>query len=239
LWDVATGKELRRFGSVETPKHVHDQESPISFSPDGKTITSATIPYEGSISSYVRTFRVWEVATGKEIHAFQDVSQWHGPVAYSPDGKLLATAGGVVRGTAPNIHLWDIERGKALPAIDISQPGRLTILASLTFSPDGKLLASSDGGPIQLWDLATHREAGNSLPRYGSELPRVFSVRPTPDFWQHRYLGAPVGYYGATAEGAVASSKAILRGMPVAVARSGQSGSQKSSTGALDHDRWG
>jgi WD40 repeat protein len=159
LWDVASGSELRQFSTAELPKHVQDVDSPVSFSRDGKTITSATIPYQGSISSYIRTFRLWDVATGKEIRSFQDVSQWHGPVAFSPDGKLLATAGGVIRGSPPTIHLWDLERGRALPAIDISKPNRMTILASMTFSPDGKTLVSSDGGPIQIWELATRREA--------------------------------------------------------------------------------
>jgi sugar lactone lactonase YvrE len=76
-------------------------------------------------------------------------------VAFSPDGKLLASADG--DGT---VGLWDPPTGQAVRAIQAvtgpadANPG----VAGVAFSPDGKLLASADGdGTVRLWDPATGR----------------------------------------------------------------------------------
>lgn len=160
LWDVADGHEVRQIGSQDSSKQVNDAECPVTFARDGKIIISATLADGGALGSPQRMFRVWDVATGEELRSFQDASPWRGPVAISPDGKLLAAAAGAVRRLPAHIAIWDIHRGQALPSIDLTQDGHMVILTSLAFSPDGKTLASSDGGPIQLWEMATRREIG-------------------------------------------------------------------------------
>ena len=67
-------------------------------------------------------------------------------VAFSPDGKILASAGG-----EHAIKLWDVDTGKELRSFK----GHAT--TSLVFSPDGKIFASG-GSKIVLWDIVTGKE---------------------------------------------------------------------------------
>ena len=68
-------------------------------------------------------------------------------VAFSPDGKTLASGGG-----DNVIHLWDIDTGE----INRTLIGHTHWVFSLAFSPDGKILASgSVDSDIRLWDPHT------------------------------------------------------------------------------------
>src|SRR5262249_16860222 len=100
LWEVATGKERRRWGKEKSAQAV--------LSPDGKRAASVT----GIV------VRVWEVATGKEVRRLRG---HRGPVtslAFSPDG------GALVSGSADTTALvWDLSD---LTAAKPSQPRRLS-----------------------------------------------------------------------------------------------------------------
>ena len=68
-------------------------------------------------------------------------------VAFSPDGKLLATANGDA-----TVGLWDPVTGQA--------SGGFSGRNAVAFSPDGTLLAAAEvGGIVRLWDLATQQPA--------------------------------------------------------------------------------
>ena len=90
-------------------------------------------------------------------------------IAYSPDGKLVAS------GSFDNtIKLWDVETGKELRTFY----GHTGKVMSVAFSPDGKLLAS--GGSdfvIRLWDVSTGKQA--KVLEYHSN--SVNAVRFSPD----------------------------------------------------------
>ena len=67
-------------------------------------------------------------------------------LAYSPDGKVLATGG------SRDVQLWDVRTGKELRRL-ARQPD---LARRVAFSPDGKLLASAGSDPVvRLWDPAT------------------------------------------------------------------------------------
>ena len=98
LWDVATNKELA------TIKGHHQAVWSLSFSPDGKTLASA---------SWDGTIKLWDVAAGKARATLQARSGWFDTVAFSPDGTTLAYADNGM------IKLWDVAAGK-----EQSQPQR-------------------------------------------------------------------------------------------------------------------
>jgi WD40 repeat protein len=70
-------------------------------------------------------------------------------VAFSPDGKLLATAD-----SSGMVQLWDLATSKALGSPVPAYNGPDSGLQGIAFSPDGKLLATvGDNGVADLWPV--------------------------------------------------------------------------------------
>lgn len=69
-------------------------------------------------------------------------------VAFSPDGKTLASAGG----TDYLVKLWDVATGRELNTL----AGHKDAVTSVAISPDGKIVASGSwDGTVRFWDAAT------------------------------------------------------------------------------------
>ena len=70
-----------------------------------------------------------------------------GGVAFSPDGVLLASAGG-----DSTVRVWDMASGDRVRVLE----GHTGRVYGVAFSPDGVLLASAgDGGSVLVWDAAS------------------------------------------------------------------------------------
>jgi WD40 repeat protein len=108
----------------------------VSFSPDGKTIASASS--DGSV-------KLWSVE-GTELHSLKEQSRWVTSVCFSPDGKTITFVSG--DGT---IKSWSIESRDFL-FLPEGEEGEGNLFISVSFSPDGKTIAfASEDKTVKLW----------------------------------------------------------------------------------------
>jgi WD40 repeat protein/DNA-binding SARP family transcriptional activator len=161
VWDATNG-----FAELSLVGHA-DRVYGVNWSPDGKSVVTA---------SGDNTARIWDAVDGRLrfvlsgheqpliAPAFFGAARVVGvqDVTYSPDGKLVATAG--VDGTA---RLWDAASGQSLRVLR----GHKTRVNSVMFSPDGMQLATaSDDFTAKIWDVSTGNEiralAGHALRVY-------------------------------------------------------------------------
>jgi WD40 repeat protein/mono/diheme cytochrome c family protein len=154
LWDVASGRELRRLTG-------HAQEVlAVAFSADGQ---------RGASGGKDRTLRLWELGTGRQLLVCEGHTDRVGSVSFSADGRRLLSAGwdGTVR-------LWDADTGKEVQRL-AGHEGRVT---AAVFTPDGKHVVSCGyDKTVRLWDLATGKEDR----RFEGHTREVFTVAVSPD----------------------------------------------------------
>jgi WD40 repeat protein len=147
FWELASGSIRRQLSSEKTLSGGRDREIQflleifenmslsLAYLPDGKHVAATGL----------RSIRLLEIATGKEVRQFGGRSVAGQSAVFSPDGKLLAA--GLETGS---VRLWDVASGAILRDI----PGHDGIVTALSFAKDGKTLATSSAdGTVILWDV--------------------------------------------------------------------------------------
>jgi WD40 repeat protein len=124
------------------------------FSPDGRIFATAD-----STANYENAIRLWDAVTGKSLGACIGHKQAVRSIAYSPDGKTLASSS-----DDSSLKLWNVETLQELLTIHLDDGP----VSNLRFSPDGTLLATASGSvskphTIRLFHAPTPDQADPAL----------------------------------------------------------------------------
>jgi WD40 repeat protein len=134
LWDVESGRELRRFPGN------YLGFSAMAFAPNGELIAGVSGSEKGQV-------QVYDAKTGRELAQFKEIDP--SAIAFSPDSRLLAWSN-----LSGGIRVRDWKADKEVATLRISYfVGETDFTHALAFAPDGKLLvAGNSRGNLQLWD---------------------------------------------------------------------------------------
>ena len=197
LWDIATATLISSMGKGIGPVGV------LAFSEDGKVLAGMGLDYG-------LQFYTWDVDTGLEVSHFKGQQNHfnYGALAISPNHRFAASAGGnkiflwdtetqtlkhtIEADSAWNLafspdsktlvsgrmtlQLWDVETDNQRSRLN----GHAYKIDALTFSADGKTLASGDSsGEIRLRNITirndqpTQRQLGSLTSKLATDTPNL------------------------------------------------------------------
>jgi Protein kinase domain/WD domain, G-beta repeat len=144
VWDVGTGQLTLTLANASI-------DGGVAFSPNGRLLAAAGVTGRGGLTY------LWNTSTGKLVTTLHDPnSDGVNAVAFSPDGKVLATGDS-------NGSVYEFDTATDLASTTgLTPPGQHGPVNAVTFSPDGTLLATADGNShAYVWKTATDKIVGS------------------------------------------------------------------------------
>jgi WD40 repeat protein/serine/threonine protein kinase len=170
VWNVAAGTQMR---SVAFPE---PRGSELRLPLPGRVAVSPDFRLAAQALGGGR-IRVVDLTAGKELWTVQAADENVTALAFSPEGKRLASGAGFVESA---VRLWDVARGRELARLE----GHRTYVRALVFWPNGETLASASGDQtIHLWDVGSLNASSPLAGPTGPDLARPkseFRHRPPP-----------------------------------------------------------
>jgi WD40 repeat protein len=134
LWDFASNREVAQLHHISQPRdYAHFW---VLYSKRHNALVAASR----------RIVRMWNLAGSGEKHILAGHRKSVNGIAFSPDGKLLASAA-----KDSGVKIWDPTAGQLLKQLTCFPPGA----SEVTFSADGTKLAAVVERGIQIWDVAS------------------------------------------------------------------------------------
>jgi WD40 repeat protein len=131
VWDAVTGQKQMTYQDSSAGL------MSVEFSPDGKLLATGNASWQGDDSWAT----ILDASSGAVLRTLPSVPAWMWSLAFSPDGQRLGTINFYGDG-----KVWATESGELLVDIKGIQEGGY----SITFNPDGTLLAVGSAGYVAL-----------------------------------------------------------------------------------------
>jgi WD40 repeat protein/mono/diheme cytochrome c family protein len=165
----------------------------VAFSPNGKLLASGIY---GRVT-------VWDLATAKPVKVLTNVLGAVNDLKFSPDGTLLAVAGGQPSARG-DLRLFDTAEWKLVHSLG----GHLDTVSCVSFSPDNaKIASASFDKTVRLWDV----KAGKVLHTFTGHSDFVYAVAFSPDgAW---YATASKDRTGRVVDAATGKGRLTFSGM--------------------------
>ena len=209
VWHLASGRTERRIlGSKGQGREGEIRD--MALSPDGKILAVGGIfapvgaDFEEVLNAGINmgVIRLYDFVSGKMVGVLKGHTSPVNALAFSPDGRLLASIA-----LDLSIRLWDLTQSRTLRILGDNESVWSTgggMAARIAFSPDGQRLASisahhlvdgttyTPAGLLRLWSVGTGASWGkvaSTKPRSGT-WPGILRIGS----WRHRAQMVPSVY---------------------------------------------
>lgn len=144
IWDATTGNtNLTYRGHTQTV-------TAVAWSPDGKYIASG---------SGDKTVQVWDATTGNLVYTYKGHTDLVSAVAWSPDSKRIASSS-----WDNTVQIWDATTGGNV--LTYRKNSQCCEEDSVSWSPNGKYIAATEGEEIQVLNATTGSKVFTSQNNY-------------------------------------------------------------------------